>query len=109
MSNSPKFPPRFVPTLTEVVDPASLGRLIVKTQADEIQPDDLQDVIDLVQRQIQPIFDRRLEEECDHLVRCMIASQWAELSARLQDEMDMFVRQVVADALRDRGQLKRSE
>lgn len=109
MSNAPKFPPRFVPTLTEVVDPASLGRLMVKTQADDPQPDDLQDVIDLVQHQIRPIFERRLEEELDRLARTMIASQWPDLSARLQDDMDMFVRQAVADALRERIQRKSSQ
>ena len=109
MNHAPKFPPRFVPTLTEVVDPASLGRLIARTPADELPPDDLQDVIDLVQRQIQPIFERRLEEEFDHLVRTMMASQWSDLSERLHDEMDMFVQQAVADALRERNQQRISE
>lgn len=109
MSDAPKFPPRFVPTLTEVVDPASLGRLIPKAPADDLPPDDLQGVIELVQRQIQPIFERRLEEELGHLVRTMIASQWSDLRERLEDEMDMFVRQAVADALRERIQTKISE
>jgi hypothetical protein len=90
-------PPRFVPTLTEVVDPASLSRM-----APNPQPD-MQAVIDLVQRQIQPIFERRLQEELDRLMRTMVAKQWSDLIARLQDEMDMFVRQAVADAVSEQS------
>ncbi|MDD2882740.1 MAG: hypothetical protein PHQ58_20165 [Rhodoferax sp.] len=97
MNNTPRPPPRFVPTLTEVVDPASLSRL-----APNPQPD-VQAVINLVQRQIQPIFERRLQEELDRLIRTMVAKQWSDLSARLQDEMDMFVRQAVADALSEQS------
>jgi hypothetical protein len=66
------------------------------------QPD-MQAVIDLVQRQIQPIFERRLQEELDRLVRTMVAKQWSDLIARLQDEMDMFVRQAVADAVSEQS------
>ena len=93
MSNLPKPPPRFVPTLTEVVDPASLSRLAPSPTSD------VQAVINLVQRQVQPIFERRLQEELDRLLRTMVAKQWSDLSVRLQDEMDMFVRQAVTDAL----------
>ena len=100
MNTPPRPPPRFVPTLTEVVDPASLNRL-----APNPQPD-VQAVIGLVQRQIQPIFERRLQVELDRLVRTMVAKQWSDLSARLQDEMDMFVRQAVLDALNEQSQSK---
>lgn len=100
MSNVPKPPPRFVPTLTEVVDPASLNRLAPSP------PPDVQAVINLVQRQIQPIFERRLQEELDRLIRTMVAKQWSDVSARLQDEMDMFVRQAVTDALNAQSERK---
>lgn len=100
MTNILKPPPRFVPTLTEVVDPASLSRL-----APNPQPD-VQAVINLVQRQVGPIFERRLQEELDRLIRTMVAKQWSELSVKLQDEMDMFVRQAVADALSAQRQEK---
>lgn len=97
MTTTPRPPPRFVPTLTEVVDPASLSRLAPSPKPDE------QAVISLVQRQIQPIFERRLQEELERLVRTMVAKQWSEVSARLQDEMDMFVRQAVTDALSEQS------
>jgi hypothetical protein len=100
MNKIPRPPPRFVPTLTEVVDPASLSRL-----APSPQPD-VQAVIDLVQRQVAPIFERRLQEELDRLIRNLVAKQWSDLSAKLQDEMDMFVRQAVADALSGQSQGK---
>ncbi len=100
MTNVPRPPPRFVPTLTDVVDPASLSRLAPSP------PPDVQAVINLVQRQVQPIFERRLQEELDRLIRTMVAKQWSDLSARLQDEMDMFVRQAVADALSEQSQGK---
>ncbi len=100
MNNVPRLPPRFVPTLTEVVDPASLSRL-----APSPQPD-VQAVIDLVQRQVRPIFERRLQDELDRLIRTLVAKQWSDLSAKLQDEMDMFVRQAVVDALSDQTQGK---
>ncbi|GAB4218201.1 MAG: hypothetical protein Fur007_23030 [Rhodoferax sp.] len=92
MSDTPS-PPRFVPTLTQVVAPDALASVARRSRAD------VEVIVDLVQRQVRPIFERRLEEEFDRLVRTMVAKQWAGLSARLQDEMDLFVRQAVLDAL----------
>jgi len=85
--------PRFIPTLTEVVDPASLN-----STARQSKPD-VEILIDQVLSQVQPIFERRLQEEFERLVRAQVARQWGELSAKLQLEMDMFVRQAVLDAL----------
>ena len=85
--------PRFIPTLTEVVDPASLN-----STARQSKPD-VEILIDQVLSQVQPIFERRLQEEFERLVRAQVAKQWGELSAKLQLEMDMFVRQAVLDAL----------
>ena len=85
--------PRFIPTLTEVVDPASLA-----TTARQSKPD-VEALIAQVQRQVQPIFERRLQEEFDRLVRTLVARQWDDVSTKLQVEVDMFVRQAVIDAL----------
>lgn len=93
MSSPSKNLPRFIPTLTEVVDPASL------TGTAFVSKPDVEAVIALVRQQIQPIFERRLQEEFDRLVRATVARQWADISTRLQDEMDMFVRQAVIDAV----------
>ena len=91
---SPTRPlPRFIPTLTEVVDPASLS-----STARLARPE-VETLIDQVQRQVQPIFERRLQEEFERLVRSLVAKQWDEVRARLQNEMDMLIRQSVLDAL----------
>jgi hypothetical protein len=100
MNDSPRSPPRFVPTLTEVVSPESLNRSSAPPGPD------VQTLINLVRRQTQPIFERRLQEELDRMVRTMVAKQWADISARLQDEMDMFVRQAVMDALAEQSTKK---
>lgn len=91
---SPARPlPRFIPTLTEVVDPASLNSTARQTKPD------VEALIDQVQRQVQPIFERRLQEEFERLVRSLVAKQWDDVRTRLQAEMDMFVRQAVLDAI----------
>ena len=93
MSTPPRNLPRFIPTLTEVVDPASLTGTAFASKPD------VERVIAQVRQQIQPIFERRLQQEFDRLVRATVARQWAEVSTKLQDEMDMLVRQAVIDAV----------
>lgn len=94
MNSAPRPAPRFVPTLTEVVDPAGLGRLVPKTQTDDIQA-----IIDLVQRRMRPVLEQRLEDELNRLLRAAVVDQWTDLSARLQEDMEVLVRQTVARAL----------
>ncbi len=93
MSASNRPLPRFIPTLTEVVDPASLNSTARQTKPD------VEAMIARVQQQVQPIFERRLQEEFDRLVRALVAKQWDDISTKLQGEMDMFLRQSVVDAL----------
>lgn len=85
--------PRFIPTLTEVVDPASLNSTARQTKPD------VEALIERVQQQIQPVFERRLQEEFERVVRVQLARQWSDISTKLQAEMDMFVRQAVIDVL----------
>ena len=103
MNTPPRNLPRFVPTLTEVVDPATLTSVAIRTKPD------VESMIDMVKRQVQPIFERRLQEEIDRLVRTMVARQVSDVSARLQDEMDMFVRQAVIDALDNQNSSKSAQ
>ena len=85
--------PRFIPTLTEVVDPASLTSTARQTKPD------VEALIERVRQQIQPIFERRLQEEFERVVRMQVARHWNDSATKLQAEMDMFVRQAVIDAL----------
>jgi len=92
--NPPAKPvPRFVPTLTEVVnaDQLTLTTATTKSEQDEI--------IDLVQLQIQPQIERRLREQSDHLAQMFSAMQWTEVSAKLRQDIAELVRQAVLDAL----------
>ncbi|MBP9906835.1 MAG: hypothetical protein KBF66_14860 [Rhodoferax sp.] len=96
--NTPNQPlPRFIPTLTEVVDPRTLTGLAKPAQAET------EAMVKRVKQQIQPIFERRLQEEFDRLVRATVSRHWADVSAKLQDEMEMFTRQAVIDALANPG------
>jgi hypothetical protein len=95
--------PRFLPTLTEVVDPRELS------QFQPAQPNhDVAQMVDLVQRQLRPIFERRLQEECEQLVRSTLSEQWNLVSTRLREEMDLLVQQAVLDAMRQSNNPKTS-
>lgn len=98
MTTSNRPHPRFIPTLTEVVDPASLNSTARQAKPDVVA------IISQVQRQVQPIFERRLQQELEHLVRVLVAKQWDDISVKLQAEMDMFLRQAVVDALASQNQ-----
>ncbi len=93
MNSSTRQLPRFIPTLTEVVDPASLNSTARQTKPD------VDALIDRVQQQVQPIFERRLQEEFERMVRHQVSKQWSDISAKLKFEMELFVRQAVIDAL----------
>jgi hypothetical protein len=98
MSTTPRHLPRFIPTLTEIVDSASFAPTDAKTSPD------LEAMVNLVQSQLKPVFERRLQEEIDRVVRAQVAKQWAEVGSRLQGEMQNFVRQAVIDALASQRQ-----
>ena len=102
MNSLPKNLPRFIPTLTEVVDPAVLTGMAAASKPD------VEALITLVQQQLQPIFERRLREEFDRLVRATAARQWTDISARLQVEMDKIMRQAVIDAVGNADSYKKT-
>jgi hypothetical protein len=91
--------PRFIPTLTEVVDPSSLTSTARQTKPD------VEAIIERVRQQIQPIFERRLQEEFERVVRMQVARHWNDISTKLQAEMDMFIRQAVIDFLGEKNTL----
>jgi len=95
--------PRFIPTLTEVVDPAKL-----KYGSDRPEPD-VMALVEEVQRQVRPTFERRMQQEYERLVRSLVAEPWGDISRRLQSEMDDFVRQSVLDYLDQRQPLTKED
>lgn len=89
----PKHVPRFIPTLTEVVDPASISAAPTSTSPDT------QTLLEQVQRELCSELDRRLQQEFEQFQRGVLGEQLEAMRQRLWRDMDEMVRQAVADAL----------
>ena len=94
MNSKPRDIPRFLPTLTEVVDPRELGLLQATPEKQDVAR-----LAELVRQQVWPVLERKLQEEYERLVRLTLSEQGLGLSLRLRQEMDLIVQQVVRDAL----------
>ena len=94
MSTTARNLPRFLPTLTEVVQPPGLAR----TSA-AVMPD-FEDVVQSVMQRVNLTIERRLLEETEALVRTLVTEQLQALSPGLRQELERVVRQAVADAMR---------
>jgi len=94
VSDDPRQVPRFIPTLTEVVEPASLR--VTGISATEAQR---QAMVDQLRRLLQPVLERRLQEECDQLVRQLVTQPWEGIRRQLRQELEDAVQQAVADRL----------
>jgi hypothetical protein len=90
-STPPKGPPRFLPTLTEVVHPSDLG---AAHQAVGLQNEQL---VREVMRRLNSSLEVRLREA----IGTVVVEQVQMLAPRLRQEIEMVVRQVVAEALGD--------
>ena len=78
MNTPTRQPPRFVPTLTEVVDAPDLRQ--TKTHSNlEVEP-----LIAAICQQFQPLLAQHLHE----------------INARMQSDIELLVRQAVMDALK---------
>ena len=94
MSTTARNLPRFLPTLTEVVQPPGFAR----TSA-AVMPD-FEDVVQSVMQRVNLTIERRLLEETDALVRTLVTEQLQTLSPGLRQELERVVRQAVSDAMR---------
>ncbi len=82
-----RAPPRFVPTLTEVVGPA--------TRASAAAPVAAEPLVHRVMQRIDLTLDRRLREA----IATVVVEQTRTLGPMLRDEIESVVRQAVAEAL----------
>ncbi|BDT67514.1 hypothetical protein os1_16900 [Comamonadaceae bacterium OS-1] len=97
MVDSPRQPPRFVPTLTEVVQPISVP-VAPATPPGFITAEALEDqIIHRVMQRIDLSLERRLREA----VAAMVLQQTQSLVPRLREEIEFVVRQSVSDAVAD--------
>ena len=97
--NSAAVPPRFVPTLTDVVQPAdhiskpSPDRPISDFQHNALQLED--QIVHRVMQRVDLVLERRLREA----VAQVILSQTQTLGPRLREEIELVVRESVSQAV----------
>jgi hypothetical protein len=94
MNTPVRQPPRFVPTLTEVVDPLALNPTAGKPDAD------VETLIAEIWQQVQPMLALRLQQESEQWLRATLAQHLRDINARVQSDMESLVRQAVMDALK---------
>ncbi len=89
-------PPRFVPTLTDVVQPAANSPLETPHGSVERGLDSLDDqIIHRVMQRVDLVLERRLREA----VAQVILAQTQTLAPRLREEIDLVVRESVSQAV----------
>ena len=95
MNSSPPGPPRFVPTLTEIVQPGELAQQTFGT------------LPDVEQSAASPLLhepasqEPEAHQELDFLVRRVVAEQVEIIRQGLLDQVQSLVQQAVAQALTD--------
>ena len=93
--NSPLGPPRFVPTLTDIVQPPVRGEGMA---AEPAKPDTLllqEQLIERVMQRIDLTLDKRLREALGQV----ILAQTQNLLPLLRDEIELVVRESVCQAV----------
>lgn len=99
MNSTPRNPPRFLPTLTEVVQAPNLSAV----SAPKMPSTD--DIVRSVLQSVEPVMERRLTEEVQGLLRLLVDERMSVLHTCLREEMEILVRQVASEtilALKDR-------
>lgn len=102
MSSSPT-PPRFVPTLTEVVHPTSVSILRDATAPaaplTSSHPPSLHQLEDQVLHRVMQRVDLVLEHRLREAVSQLILTHTQALGPRLREEIELVVRQSVSQAI----------
>ena len=94
----PRQPPRYVPTLTEVVQPVQPPQAASGVALGTLNHEALEDqIIHRVMQRIDLSLERRLTEA----VAAMVLQQTQALVPRLREEIEFVVRQSVSDAVAD--------
>jgi hypothetical protein len=90
MAGVPRTPPRYVPTLTEVVQPAA-AQDGAATSLEQLQ----EQVIHRVMQRVDLSLERRLREA----IATLVLEQTRNLGPLLREEIELVVRQSVSDAV----------
>lgn len=94
MNTPPRNLPRFLPTLTEVVE-----RRVPVPRAEVSASSDLEDTVWFVMQRVDMVIERRVREETEAMLRTVVNEQIHTLTLRLRQELEGVVRQAVSDAL----------
>lgn len=99
MSTTPGNPPRFLPTLTEVVHLSAVeGRATSAAQPARAMPD-IQATVGAVMQRVDLLLERRLAEELATLLRIVMTEQLHRVSADLRQDLELLVHQAVSEAM----------
>ncbi len=115
MSDAPRVPPRFVPTLTEVVDPVRAAAPVAHAglpqslpPAYEVPPSRatldsaaMEQLEDQILHRVMQRVDLSLERRLREAVATMVLQHTQHLVPRLREEIEFVVRQAVAEAVAD--------
>ena len=93
MNTTPRNLPRYVPTLTEIVEPSSLIRAPTSTSPN------FEEITQSVMQRVDRVLDRRLQEETEGMLLNLVTQQLETLHLRLREELALVVRQAVAQAM----------
>ncbi len=99
MNIPPRTPPRFLPTLTQVVDPIGLG-LPVSTVA--IDPEQL---VQIVLQQVDAALMDRMRKQMEET----LLLKWQSVAASLRDEFEPMVRALVSETLAAQSDQEKSK
>ncbi|HWI82703.1 hypothetical protein [Ramlibacter sp.] len=88
-----RVPPRHVPTLTEVVQPAAEPA----PQAQPAEPVAREELVQRVMQRVDLALERRLRET----IAATVIEQTRTLAPLLRDEIESLVREAVAQAFQD--------
>lgn len=91
MAAAPRTPPRYVPTLTEVVQPAAAPGDGAAVSLEQLQ----EQVIHRVMQRVDLSLERRLREA----IATLVLEHTRNLGPLLREEIELVVRQSVSDAV----------
>lgn len=93
MSTIPRHLPRFLPTLTEVVEPSTLHTIPPATHPD------FEAMTQSVMQRLDGVLEHRVREQTDAMLRSLVTEQLQTFQLRLREELKLVVQQAVAEAL----------
>ena len=93
MNTTPRNLPRYVPTLTEIVEPSFLLRTPTSTSPS------FEEITQSVMQRVDLVLDRRLREETEGMLRNLVTQQLETMHFRLREELALVVRETVAQAM----------